>query len=61
MLKEIRKIREKCRQVYLYRLVSNGKLPKHIDEKGYVCYDTEELKTFQKTHRKGRPPKINQQ
>lgn len=58
MLKEIRRIRERPRQVYLYFLMNSGKLPKHTNEKGYVCYDPLELKAFHKTHKRGRPAKI---
>lgn len=58
MLKEIRKIKEKPKRTYIYFLVNENKIPKHINEKGYVCYDTDELKAFKKTHKKGRPPKI---
>lgn len=57
MLKEIRRIREKPKATYIYFLMNKGKIPKHINEKGYVCYDTDELKAFQKTHKRGRPPK----
>lgn len=58
MLKEIRKIRDRSKRVYLYRLLNCGKLPKHINENNRVCYDPQEMKDYQKTHRKGRPPKI---
>lgn len=57
MLKEIRRIRERPKQVYIYYLMNNKELPKHINERGYICYDPEELKIYQKTHKRGRPPK----
>ena len=60
MLKEVRKIKERHRQIYLYFLMNKGKLPKHVNEKGYISYDTEELKAFHKTHKKGRPPKMKE-
>lgn len=59
MLKEIRKIKNKSKRVYIYFLTMNGKVPKHINDNGYVCYDPAELDMFHKTHKKGRPPKTN--
>lgn len=61
MLREIRRIKEEGKKKYIYCLLNNGKLPKHINDKGYVCYNPEELKMFQKTHKRGRPPKIIKQ
>ena len=58
MLKEIRKIKGRPKQVRFYFLMNTGLLPKHTNESGYVCYDTEEFKAYQKTHKKGRPAKI---
>lgn len=58
MIKEIRRIKEKGKQKYIYHLINEGKLPKHINDKGYVCYEPEELKKFQKNNKRGRPPKI---
>lgn len=58
LLREVRRIREMPKQKYIYFLLNNNKIPKHINSKGYVCYSIEELKNFQKTHRRGRPPKI---
>lgn len=58
MLREVRRIRERPKKIYFYFLMNHNKIPKHINEKGYVCYDPEELKLFQKTHKRGRPPKI---
>ena len=43
MLREIRKITSRAKANYLRRLQKNGKIGKHINSKGYVCYDSEEL------------------
>ena len=58
MLREIRKITPRAKANYLRRLQKNGKIGKHINAKGYVCYDSEELSTYRKTAKKGRPAKI---
>lgn len=58
MLREIRKLKKRGKQIYIRTLQYKGKIPTHINESGYVCYDTEELKTFQKNNKRGRPPKI---
>jgi hypothetical protein len=39
-------------------LANGGKIKKHVNEKGYVCYDTEELKEYHKNAKRGRPAKI---
>lgn len=56
MLREIRKIKM-SKAKYIRFLQYKGKIPRHINEKGYVCYDPEELATFQKNNKRGRPPK----
>ena len=58
MLREIRKITSRAKANYLRRLQKNGKIGKHINSKGYVCYDSEELSAYRKTAKKGRPAKI---
>lgn len=58
MLRENRRIKERSKAVYIYRLQRQGKISTHINENGYVCYDPDELKAHQKTHKRGRPPKI---
>ena len=57
MLTEIRTIKGHSQQVIIYRLVNNGKLKKHINDRGYVCYDSRELEKYVKTKRRGRPAK----
>lgn len=57
MLKEVRKLEKRAKQNYIRLLQHRGKIKTHINAKGYVCYDPEELKTFQKTSKRGRPPK----
>lgn len=60
MLKEIRKITNRSKANYIRSMQYRGLIPAHINDKGYVCYDTEELKTYQKNNKRGRPPKIKQ-
>lgn len=60
MLKEIRKIPDWSRRIYLHNLTNTGKLNKYISALGYVCYDTEEYKEYKKNTRVGRPPKMAQ-
>ena len=59
MLKEIRRLRSKDRQNRIRNAMVRGRIRKHINEKGYVCYDTKEYETYLKGARKGRPAKIN--
>ena len=61
MLKEIRKITSRSRANYIRFLQYRNKIPTHINDKGYICYNPEELKTFQKNNKRGRPPKILKQ
>lgn len=58
MLKEIRRIESRSKANYIRLLQYRGKIKTHLNAKGYVCYDPEELKTFQKNNKRGRPPKI---
>lgn len=58
MIKEIRRIESRSKANYIRFLQYRGKIPTHINDKGYVCYDTNELKDFQKNNKRGRPPKI---
>ena len=57
MLKEIRKIPDRNKQVYMHLLIKRGKLKRHVSEKGYVCYDTDEYKEYKKNVHIGRPLK----
>jgi hypothetical protein len=61
MLKEIRRIESRARANYIRLLQRREKIKTHINAKGYICYDTEELKTLQKNTKKGRPSKILKQ
>ena len=58
MWREIRKIKTRGKQVYMRKLQREGKINAHINANGYTCYDPEELRNYQKTHKRGRPPKI---
>ena len=46
---------------YIRALQYKGKIKVYFNSKGYVCYDTQELKEFQSNNKKGRPPKIKGQ
>lgn len=62
-IKELRVMRkkggkDKSKANYIAMLQDMGKLKKHITEKGYVAYDTEEYKTYKAKVRRGRPLKV---
>jgi hypothetical protein len=57
MLKEIRKMRKRSTAVYIYKLQERGLIGKYVNEKGYVCYDPQELKKYKSNSKIGRPPK----
>ena len=61
MLKVPRKTTSRSKANYIKSLQYRGLIPAPINDKGYVCYDTEELKTYQKNNKRGRPPKILKQ
>lgn len=58
MIAEIRKIKSRSRAQYIRSLQYRGLIKVHINDIGYVCYDTEELKSYTKNLKRGRPPKI---
>jgi len=60
MIKEIRKIAKTnmSKAKYIRSLIDRNLIARHISERGYVCYDTEEYKNYRKTARIGRPIKI---
>lgn len=47
--------KERSKATYIGMLQDAGKLTKHISEKGYVAYDTEEYKKYKATVKRGRP------
>ena len=57
MLKEVRSITNRSRQIRIYFLLDNGLIPKHISQNGYVAYDPEELIAYEGHQRRGRKPK----
>lgn len=61
MIREIRKIKIKAKRNYIRQLQWRGKLPVHINDAGYICYDPEELKAYSKTAKRGRPLKIKKE
>lgn len=60
MIKEIRRIGRQniAKEKYIRYLQNRGKLKKIVNEDGYLCYDTEELKNYKESVRIGRPPKM---
>lgn len=60
MIAEIRKIKDRSKANYIRSLQYRNILKVHINDIGYVCYDTEELKNYQKSTKRGRPPKVKQ-
>jgi hypothetical protein len=61
MLREIRRIEKKGKAGYIRNLQYAGLVGKYINDRGYVCYDPQEVKEFLKGRKIGRPPKINKQ
>lgn len=61
MIKELRVLDKTnhSKAVYIRTLIERKKINKYISEKGYVAYDTEELKNYQKNVKIGRPVKID--
>ena len=57
MLIEIRKLKKRSTQQVIRSLQYRGRLPVHINEKGYVCYDSAEFDKYKKTRKMGRPLK----
>lgn len=58
MIKEIRKIKSRGKANWIRQLLWRNKLNTYFSgEKGYVAYNTEELKEYSKMARRGRPPK----
>ena len=57
MIKELRKIQriDRSKAVYIAQLQREGKLKRIINEKGYVCFDTQELVNYKKSVKRGRP------
>lgn len=60
MIRELRKLAKtnRAKANYIRALQNRGVLEKIVNENGYACYDTEELKHRQKTVKWGRPVKI---
>lgn len=59
MMREIRKIKSKGKRNYIRQLQWRGKLPVHINDAGYLCYDPEEYREYSKQAKRGRPLKID--
>lgn len=59
-MRELRKLAKtnRAKANYIRALQNRGVITKLVNEKGYVCYDTEELRKYQATVRWGRPAKI---
>lgn len=61
MIKELRVLDkvDHSKAVYIRTLIERKRIKKYVSEKGYVAYDTEELKKYQKNVKIGRPIKLN--
>lgn len=57
MTREIRRIIDRAKRNYIYFLVSSGRVKKYVNDKGYMCYDPEDVKQYKKHARVGRPIK----
>ena len=57
MLQKIAEIKNRPLRVYIYYLVSKGKIKKYANEKGYMCYDTNEFEKYKANVKIGRPMK----
>ena len=55
MLRQIRRIKNKTRIIRIRQLQTRGLIQRYFNEKGYVCYDTDELKHYDKICKRGRP------
>lgn len=60
MLRELRKMRakggaERAKANYIGTLQARGILRRYQSAKGYICYDTEELKRYKANRKLGRP------
>lgn len=60
MLREIRKMKSQGKAKWIRALQWRGKLSVLKNEQGYLCYDPEELRNYQKNTKRGRPPKIKE-
>lgn len=60
MLKELRELRitDRAKMQHIFNLQSKGLLKSYVNDKGYKCYDTDELKNL-KLKRVGRPCKVD--
>lgn len=60
MIRELRNLDKTnhAKAVYIRNIQNRGVIQKIINEKGYVCYDTEEYKKHKANARWGRPPKV---
>ena len=60
MIKELRVFSKEniAKAKYIRSLQNNGKIKKIINDKGYVCFDEDELEKYYSNVKIGRPPKI---
>ena len=56
-MKQVRKVKNDVKRQYIYVLQQRGLIHKYTDERGYVCYEEQELKEYKKTNKLGRPSK----
>lgn len=60
MIKELRMLdkENRAKSCYIRTLQHNGKIKKIVNEKGYLCYDEEELERYYSNVKIGRPPRL---
>ena len=60
MIKELSMLDNENRTIsnYMRCLQNKGKIKQIINEKGYVCYDEDELEKYYSNVKMGRPPKL---
>lgn len=60
MIVEVR-AEKRSKGAYIYALINRKKLRKIVNNAGYLCYDTEELRKFQAGNKVGRPVKMEEE
>lgn len=61
MVREIRKIKSRAKSMYIRQLQWRKNIKAYVNEHGYICYDPDELKEYNRKAKKGRPLKINKE
>lgn len=61
MIEEIRTLArvDRAKANHIRNLQARNLIKKIVNEQGYMCYDTDELRARKETVRVGRPPKLD--